>query len=242
MKCVCMAYLEAMLSHLRGTAEVHRVSSFARTVHLSYMPDEETGGANGMQQWVETAEFKALKVGFALDEGIANPNDEYTVFYGERGVWWMTVKAVGPTGHGSRFIENPATQKLHKVVQHFLDFRDLQEKKLLDSRSSHPAECAHARSKALELGDVISVNLTVLKAGVTTGQNKHATSRSERKHVCCTAHASVGGERACMASFRLGGQFVFSLLLCAFVPVILTHSLFLSLFHSILFYPLRFCV
>ena len=111
-------------------------------------------------------------MGFALDEGIANPHDEYTTFYGERGVWWLTVKAVGPTGHGSRFIQNPATQKLHRAIQHFLDFRDLQEKKLLDSHANHPAECAHARSKALELGDVISVNLTVLKAGVTTDGGK----------------------------------------------------------------------
>lgn len=76
MKSVCMQYLEAMLRLLRGSA---RVGGFLRTVHLSFQPDEETGGEWGMQQWVQTAEFRALNVGFALDEGIANPNDEFTV-------------------------------------------------------------------------------------------------------------------------------------------------------------------
>jgi len=168
MKVVCMAYLEALLSLLTGSSRVPE-GRFRRTVHLSFMPDEETGGAFGMQLFVESPEFKALNVGFALDEGIANPNDEYTVFYGERGVWWMTVRAEGPTGHGSRFIKDPATQKLMRAVQHFLDYRDLQEARLLHGRPAHGAECAHAVAARLPLalGDVISVNLTVLKAGVS---------------------------------------------------------------------------
>jgi aminoacylase len=82
-----MQYLEALLSLLRGGPDVRVAEGrFARTVHLSFMPDEETGGEFGMQNFVDSREFKALNVGFALDEGIANPNDEFTVFYGERGV------------------------------------------------------------------------------------------------------------------------------------------------------------
>jgi hypothetical protein len=81
MKSVCMQYLEALLRLVRGS---QRVVAFRRTVHLSFMPDEETGGEWGMQKWVDSEEFKALNVGFALDEGIANPNDEFTVFYGQR--------------------------------------------------------------------------------------------------------------------------------------------------------------
>ena len=159
-----MQYLEALLVLLRGS---NRVGGFLRTVHLSFQPDEETGGEWGMQQWVQSAEFKALNIGFALDEGIANPLDEFTVFYGERGVWWMTVKAQGPTGHASRFIQNPATMKLLRSVQHFLDYRDLQEAKLLHAHANHPAECGHALSSKMQLGDVVTINLTVLKAGVT---------------------------------------------------------------------------
>lgn len=169
MKSVCMQYLEALLRILRGP---NRVTNFRRTVHLSFQPDEETGGEWGMQQWVESPEFAALNVGFALDEGIANPGDEFTVFYGERGVWWMTVKAEGPTGHASRFIKNTATQKLMRSVQHFLDYRDLQEAKLLKAQANHPAECGHALSKKMELGDVITLNLTVLKAGVSVDKGE----------------------------------------------------------------------
>lgn len=35
----------------------------------------------------KTPEFKALRVGFALDEGIANPEDSFHLFYGERAIW-----------------------------------------------------------------------------------------------------------------------------------------------------------
>lgn len=44
-----------------------------RTVHLSFVPDEEIGGADGMAKFLETSLFEEkLNVGIALDEGIAN--------------------------------------------------------------------------------------------------------------------------------------------------------------------------
>jgi len=38
--------------------------------------------------------FSKLNVGLALDEGLANETDQYSVFYGERVPWWITVKFV----------------------------------------------------------------------------------------------------------------------------------------------------
>jgi len=38
-----------------------------------------------------TDDFKNLNVALALDEGLANPTDKFTVFYGERAVWWLKV-------------------------------------------------------------------------------------------------------------------------------------------------------
>ncbi len=35
--------------------------------------------------------FKSLNIGLALDEGLANPTEKFTVFYGERAVWWCKV-------------------------------------------------------------------------------------------------------------------------------------------------------
>lgn len=40
-----------------------------------------------MKAFLLSEEWKELNVGFALDEGLANPIDEYTVFFGERMPW-----------------------------------------------------------------------------------------------------------------------------------------------------------
>ena len=49
--------------------------------------DEEIGGHDGMEKFVETVRFKQLKVGFVLDEGLASEDDTYRLFFGERCVW-----------------------------------------------------------------------------------------------------------------------------------------------------------
>jgi len=40
-----------------------------------------------MAKFVNTSDFLDLNVGFALDEGTANPSDQFLLFYGERSVW-----------------------------------------------------------------------------------------------------------------------------------------------------------
>lgn len=40
-----------------------------------------------MRKFVHTDEFRRLNVGFALDEGIASPNEEFALNYGERCIW-----------------------------------------------------------------------------------------------------------------------------------------------------------
>ncbi|CAM9265808.1 unnamed protein product [Hapterophycus canaliculatus] len=154
MKCVCIQYLVA-ISRLRRSGFIP-----TRTVHLSFVPDEEIGGADGICLLLASEEWKALQpVGVALDEGLANPKNAFTVFYGERTPWWLLVKAEGPTGHGSRFIKDTAVQKLMAVCDKALAFRKEQEDAL-----GHSGGCSHARAK--KLGDVTTLNLTMLKAGV----------------------------------------------------------------------------
>uniref|UniRef100_A0A8C9LC95 N-acyl-aliphatic-L-amino acid amidohydrolase n=1 Tax=Pavo cristatus TaxID=9049 RepID=A0A8C9LC95_PAVCR len=148
MKCVSIQYLEA-IRRLKAEGK-----SFARTIHLSFVPDEEVGGYKGMVMFLQRPEFKALNVGFALDEGLASPSDTYSVFYGEKSPWWIKVKCMGSPGHGSRFITNTAAEKLHKVITSFLAFRE-SEKQRLKSNTS------------LTLGDVTSLNLTMLEGGVS---------------------------------------------------------------------------
>ena len=127
-----------------------------RTVHLSFVPDEEIGGIDGMAKWVNESSFAALRVGLALDEGLASGSDDpaLVVFYGERAPWWVEVKAEGPTGHGSRFVENPATHRLLRTVAKFLSYRDTEEARLEAGKSC-----------GATLGDVTTINLTVLSAG-----------------------------------------------------------------------------
>ena len=57
-----------------------------RTIHLLFVPDEEIGGADGMGVFLKSDLYAGLNVGVVLDEGLANPENAYTVFYGERQV------------------------------------------------------------------------------------------------------------------------------------------------------------
>lgn len=140
MKCVCVQYILALqrLLHEQKTsppssADGQRDPLFLRTIVLTFVPDEEIGGRDGMGAFLKSECFQKLSargIGLALDEGLANPGDKYTVFYGERSPWWIIVEANGPTGHGSRFIENPATHRLLRVAQKGLEFRKQQEEAL----------------------------------------------------------------------------------------------------------------
>ncbi len=81
MKCVGVQYLAAIRALKKDGV------TLKRTIHIVFVPDEETGGIAGMKIFVHSDEFKALNVGFSLDEGIASPNEEFPVFYAERSIW-----------------------------------------------------------------------------------------------------------------------------------------------------------
>ena len=50
-------------------------TSLQRTVHLSFNPDEEIGGHDGLAVFVKTDLFKSLNVGFGMDEGLASSTE-----------------------------------------------------------------------------------------------------------------------------------------------------------------------
>ncbi|XP_049764519.1 aminoacylase-1-like [Schistocerca cancellata] len=58
-----------------------------RNVIITLMPDEEIGGADGMEKFVQSEDFYKLNVGFELDEGPVSPEEEYSVTNGERSSW-----------------------------------------------------------------------------------------------------------------------------------------------------------
>ncbi|VUZ43495.1 unnamed protein product [Hymenolepis diminuta] len=140
-----------------------------RTIYLTYLPDEEVGGGHGMQPFVEGRKpsdpnapneicFEDMNVGFCLDEGIASsrPNTFYA-FYEERSPWWVKFVISGNAGHGSRFIENTAVEKLHRLMGKLLAFRNSEKRKLEAMKGND-----------LALGSVVSTNITVIHCGVKT--------------------------------------------------------------------------
>lgn len=168
MKCVCMQYIEAIRVMAREQPDWRP----ARTIYLTFVPDEEVGGG-GMACFLDSNLYKETimkehgGIALALDEGLASEGSNFSVFYGERLPWWIDVKATGPTGHGSRFIENTAVEQLIELSNKALKFRQGQ-KDLLGMKDHE--NCTHAVvAKKKTLGDVTSLNITSLKAGVYAG-------------------------------------------------------------------------
>jgi len=163
MKCVCLQYLEAIEKLMAAGLKP------LRTCYFTFVPDEESGGLDGMSKFITTEEFQAMQpIALALDEGLANPKaDAFTVFYGERSPWWILVRAEGQTGHGSRFIQDTAVEKLMGVVNKALEFRRQQEKCL-----GWDPDCGCKHSQAKKLGDVTTLNCTMLKGGVSVDGGK----------------------------------------------------------------------
>uniref|UniRef100_A0A8C1YBL2 Peptidase M20 dimerisation domain-containing protein n=1 Tax=Cyprinus carpio TaxID=7962 RepID=A0A8C1YBL2_CYPCA len=130
MKCVTIQYIEA-IRRLKAAGK-----RFSRTIHLTFVPDEEVGGHKGMETFVKHPEFQKLNIGFALDEGLANPTNAYTVFYGEKNPWCDL--------YYKRLVKGALLNvKLHLCVISRLNTN----------------EC-------FTLGDVTTVNMTMVKGGV----------------------------------------------------------------------------
>ncbi|TKW20355.1 hypothetical protein SEVIR_4G082300v4 [Setaria viridis] len=145
-KCLPVQYLEA----IRGL----RAAGFApaRTVHISLVPDEETGGVDGFEKFARSEEFRALNVGFMLDEGQASPTDAFRVFYADRLVWRLIVKAAGAPGHGSRMFDGAAVGNLMDCVETVAGFKEAQFGKVKAGEKGP--------------GEVVSVNPVYMKAGI----------------------------------------------------------------------------
>lgn len=79
MKSVGMQYLAAIRAIKRKG-----IKQLKRTIHLTYVPDEETAGKFGMQAFVKSDAFKRLNVGCALDEGYPSLSNDLEVFYTDK--------------------------------------------------------------------------------------------------------------------------------------------------------------
>ncbi|KAH7404005.1 hypothetical protein KP509_15G005100 [Ceratopteris richardii] len=148
MKCVGMQYLEAL--------RVLKNSGFQplRTLHVTFVPDEEIGGHDGMGKFVASPLFQELNVGVVLDEGIASPDSHYRVFNGERSPWWFIIKSVGSPAHGSKLFDNSAMENLMKSLEPIMRYRQ--------------SQFDLVKAGLAAQGEVVSVNPVYLKAGTPT--------------------------------------------------------------------------
>ncbi|XP_063621999.1 aminoacylase-1-like isoform X2 [Cydia splendana] len=149
MKSASIQHLEAV----RGL--IAKGKRLKRTVHLSFMPDEEKGGEQGMREFLKTEAYRRLNVGFALDEGLSNAGEEYLVFNGEKTKWQMKIVCTGKAGHGSMLLPDNSGEKVRHIINSFMELRDKYRHQLVDDSS-------------LTIGDITTINLTKLEGGTLT--------------------------------------------------------------------------
>lgn len=171
MKSVCVQYLVS-IQKLRRSGFIPK-----RSILLTFVPDEEIGGVDGMRVLLGSRAFADVHkqgIAIALDEGLATEGDSYPLFYGERLPWWVSVTGVGNTGHASRFIEGTAVEQILSFAQKALDYRQ-EQKRLLHGGADDHENCSHSvaakriRTDKLSLGDVTTLNITSLHASVMAG-------------------------------------------------------------------------
>ena len=151
MKSVGMQYLEALAVLTKNGWKPKR------TIHVSFVPDEEIGGFDGMEKLVKSEEWPSLRVGLALDEGSPNPESKYNVYVGERRTWWLAVRVEGAPGHGATFPQTTASQIAHEIIGRALQYREKQRQRL---------------EKGDKLGDVVGLNLVFMEAGYPDKRSK----------------------------------------------------------------------
>ncbi|CAH2227230.1 jg25417, partial [Pararge aegeria aegeria] len=82
---------------------------------------EEVGGHNGMSEFVRSDHYKQMNVGFALDEGLASPDDNFVVYNAERSIWHVTVTCPGKSGHGSLLLPDNCGEKVSEFFMKCLE-------------------------------------------------------------------------------------------------------------------------
>lgn len=166
MKCVGMQYLGALRHFKRNKIQLKR------TIHVVFVPEEEIGGVDGMREFIHQDAFRKLNAGVSLDEGestgydgrdvidqtnfilgVASPNEVFDVYFAERSIWQVNFTLKGQPGHGSMLLKNTAGEKVRNLLDRFIDYRQTQVKRLADDPE-------------LTIGDVTTVNITMLNGGV----------------------------------------------------------------------------
>ncbi|KAI5635549.1 peptidase family m20/M25/M40 domain-containing protein [Phthorimaea operculella] len=149
MKSIGIQYFEA-LKRLKANNV-----TLLRDVYMTLMPDEEIGAENGMIPFLESKEFRALNIGFSLDEGAAYPLPISPVFYQDKVPWQIQVDCYGESAHSSTFppTDQTAMGRCVKVINKMMEFREEEFQKYSTMGGN------------LNAGVYTSVNLNIVEGG-----------------------------------------------------------------------------
>ncbi|KAF5285479.1 hypothetical protein FQR65_LT13224 [Abscondita terminalis] len=145
-KSVGLMYLEAIRRLKQKGVQLRR------TVHALFVPDEEVGGDRGMNAFVEKNDFRALNIGFGIDEAMANPDNKFTISYSDRLSWKFVIRCKGTSKSSALLLTNTAGEKVAYILDKVYKLRSEQKLKLKQNPN-------------LTLSDVTSINLTQIRGG-----------------------------------------------------------------------------
>lgn len=128
-----------------------------RTVHMTFVFDEEVSGIGGLSEFVRTSQFRNLCIDFALGESCASPFAHYLIFNTERTVWKFVIKIRADTGHVTVAQSNTCETKLRLLLNEIAEFkqRDLMENE--------------KRNDSTNAGYITTVNLMRIESGNDDG-------------------------------------------------------------------------
>ncbi|KAL1116691.1 hypothetical protein AAG570_005163 [Ranatra chinensis] len=141
MKSVGIMYVEAVRRLKNDGIQLDR------TVHISFVPDEEIGSEDGMKKWVETDDFRRMNIDCGLDESCASPLKDIIVYNAEKSTWYFNIHCTGQPSHSAMLQSNTAPEKLRYIIDAFMDFRQKEKDKL-----------PNVPKPELFLGDITCVN------------------------------------------------------------------------------------
>lgn len=116
------ADMKSGLAAMLVAAEIHRDRGGAGRVELIYVPDEETGGAEGAERLVELGVIDPAAPTVGAIVGESSWPD---IWYAARGAFTIQVTVTGRAAHvGLHYEGASAFEAAHEVVQRLFGFRD----------------------------------------------------------------------------------------------------------------------
>ena len=142
------------IQHIHALAKL-KLENFKpkRTIILSFVPDEEIMGFEGM--YLLTKHLPPIS--FAIDEGVPSEDDSINLYYGERKQWWIKLESFGEAGHGSKYVNDNAFLKLYDISTRIVNYGKDQKAKLENDNTN--------------LADVVTININQMSGGNSSSYN-----------------------------------------------------------------------